>query len=349
MTEYTFPLISVIILNYNGFPWLNRCVGSLHTQTIFPNIEIIIVDNRSNDGSDRLAEELMAGIPNGRFIQNGSNLGFSEGNNRAVAMARGEYLFFLNNDAWVEPNALEVLAHECANSNADAAGPLILNYDDNSFQSSGAQGFDFFGLPSGRREITQVGPLLMPEGCAYFVRRSAFEKVGRFDSKLFMYAEEYDLSWKLWIAGYKIISVPKAKIHHRGAANVNPAGGEKMIELRTSDTKRYYTNRNTLLVLLKNAQHVLLPLVLLQLLLLLAEALVSLLLIRRWSFIQKAYWEAISDCAKMRSYIFKERSSVRAFRKITDFQMLRFMSAKLNRIEEIKRIIRFGPPKVIRK
>lgn len=349
MTDNPFPLISVIILNYNGLPWLERCLDSLKNQTINERIEIIVTDNLSTDGSDRLAEALIEKIPNGRFIQNGANLGFCEGNNRGAAFAKGKYLFFLNNDAWLEQDTLELLAAECEKRGAAAAGPLILNYDDNSFQSSGAEGFDIFGLPSGRRQVSSIKPLLMPEGCAYFVTRNAFETIGRFDSEFFMYADEYDLSWRLWICGYSIISVPVARVHHRGAANVNPAGGEKVVETRTSDTKRYYANRNCLLVLLKNAEHLLLSFVLLQFFLLVLEALVSMVLVRRWSYIRRAYIQAVSDCFKMRRHLFLERKALAELRKVGDFRMLQFLRIRLNRFDEFKRILAFGLPKVVEK
>jgi hypothetical protein len=315
-------------------------------QTISSQIEVIVADNLSTDGSDRLAQEVIADLPNGRFIQNGRNLGFCEGNNRGAAVAKGEFLFFLNNDAWLERDTLEILYQKCKTYAAQAAGPRVLNYDDSSFQSGGAEGFDLFGLPSGRREIRSVRSLMMPEGCAYFVQRSAFEKVGKFDAELFMYADEYDLSWKLWLAGYKIISLPDAKVHHRGAANVNPAGGEKVIEVRTSDTKRYLTNRNCLLVLLKNCQHVLLTLVFIQILLLLVEALVSLVLVRRWSFIRRAYIEAFLDCFKMRGHVRQERKAIAKMRRRSDVWMLRFINLRLNRLDELKRMLQFGVPKV---
>ena len=126
----------------------------------------------------------------------------------------------------------------------------------------------------------------MPEGCAYLIRRELFQQLGRFDPEFFMFADELDLSWRVWISGQRAIAVPSARLHHRGAAQVNPAGGGSAVEFRTSDTKRFYSNRNGLLVLLKNAHLFLLLLVPLQLGLLAVEALAALLLVRRWSVCQ---------------------------------------------------------------
>ena len=170
------PLISVVILNYNGAKWIERCLLSLRQQTIFSRIEAIVADNRSSDGSDLLAEKLLGEWTNGRFVQNGLNLGFCEGNNRGALPATGQYLFFLNNDTWLEPDCLEVLLHETERMKADAATPLVMNFDDDSFQSLGAAGFDIFGLASSRlqqlhrpREVANAGRLLVPDP-AHLVR-----------------------------------------------------------------------------------------------------------------------------------------------------------------------------------
>jgi N-acetylglucosaminyl-diphospho-decaprenol L-rhamnosyltransferase len=340
------PLLSVVVLNYNGARWLERCLSSLREQTLFPLIEVIVADNLSNDGSDRLAAQLLTDWPNGVFIQHGQNLGYCAGNNRAAEVARGQYLFFLNNDTWLEPACLETLLAEMQRLGASVAAPLVLNYDDDSFQSLGAFGFDIFGLVSTRASSTTPREVLMPEGCAYLIERKLFEQLGGFDPEFFMFADECDLSWRVWIAGHKAFAIPAARLHHRGAAQVNPQGGGKVIESRTSDTKRFYANRNNLLVLLKNAQHILLFSALLQVGLLALEAAVSLVLVRRWRFVQRAYWEAFHDCWRLRRHILAERRRTRAFRKRSDFWMLRFLRLRFNRWDELQRMRHFGLPKV---
>jgi GT2 family glycosyltransferase len=340
------PLVSVIVLNYNGARWLERCLSSLRAQTILHQIEVIVADNVSSDGSDRLGKQLIESLPGGRFMQHGRNLGYCEGNNRAAEAARGEYLLFLNNDTWLEPNCLELLLAEVRRTGAAAAGPLILNYEDDSFQSMGAFGFDVFGLASTRVPCAHTREVLMPEGCAYFIRRDLFQHLGQFDPEFFMFADEFDLSWRVWVSGHRAIAVPSARLHHRGAAQVNPAGGGATVEFRTSDTKRFYTNRNSLLVLLKSARHLLLLLVPLQLCLLGAEALAALLLVRRWSFVSRAYLGAVADCWRLRGHILRERRRVRQFRRRGDLFMLRFLRWRLNRWDELQRVSRHGVPRV---
>ena len=338
--------MSVIVLNYNGTPWLERCLGSLRRQTLFDRIEILVADNASPDRSDQLAAALMQGWPNGRVIRHGENLGYCEGNNRAAAQARGRYLFFLNNDTWLEPDCLEKLMAETARAGAQASMPLVMNYDDESFQSLGASGFDIFGLPSTRCYHSDLRVVLMPEGSAYLIERALFQELGGFDAEFFMYADEYDLSWRVWVSGHKAVSVPAARLHHRGAVAVNPKGGKAVQELRTSDTKRFFANRNGLLLLLKNTQHILLVMVFLQLLLLAIEALVALMIVRRWSFIKRAYWGAVADGWRLRHHIMKERRRLRACRRRSDWRMLRFLRWRFNRLGELAHVKRIGLPRV---
>ena len=339
-------MVSVIVLNYNGARWLERCLNSLRAQTIFDQIEVILADNLSSDGSDQLGKRIVEGWPRGLFMQHGQNLGYCEGNNRAAEAARGQFLLFLNNDTWLEPRCLEQLLAEVQRTGAGAAMPLVLNYEDDAFQSLGAFGFDLFGLASTRAFAAETREVLMPEGCAYLIQRGLFQALGRFDPELFMFADEFDLSWRVWISGHQAVAVPSAKLHHRGAAQVNPAGGGATVEFRTSDTKRFYTNRNSLLVLLKNARLLLLLLVPLQLGLLFIEAIASLALVRRWGFVRRAYWEAVADCWRLRKHILAERRRIRQFRRRGDLWMLRFLRWRFNRLDEIQRLRQFGVPKV---
>jgi N-acetylglucosaminyl-diphospho-decaprenol L-rhamnosyltransferase len=340
---------TIIVLNYNGQQWLEKCLNSIKQQTIFNDLEVIVADNNSPDGSAGLAVELMSGWKNGRVVNNGGNLGFAAGNNIPSEQARGKYLFFLNNDAWLEPHCMENLLSECERNGIEAANPLVLNYADESFQSAGAQGFDCFGLPTARFETSHNREVLMPEGCGYLIQRNLFLSLGGFDPEFFMYAEEYDLSWRLWISGHRAQIVSTARMHHRGAAQVNPTGVEQTLEFRTSDKKRFYANRNCLLTLLKNSQHILFVLLLLQLLLLAVEMVAAMVIVRRWSFVKTAYLDAIRDCWRLRFHVLSQRAHIKKVRKRSDFWMLRFMRLRLNRWDEVLRMVRMGPPKISEK
>jgi GT2 family glycosyltransferase len=345
-SETTQPKISVVILNYNGRRWLPRCFESLERQTIFQDLEIIVVDNASSDGSDVLAGEWAQRIGRGRLVKNNTNLFFCEGNNTGATVATGEFLLFLNFDLWLETDCLEKLYREVKQAGADAATPLVLNYEDDSFQNAGGSGLDLFGLAPSQEPCSQTTELFAACGCSLLVRTAMFRKIGGFPPEFLMYAEETDVCWRVWIAGGRVVTVPAARLHHRGAAVVNPEGQTKIVESRTSETKRYFANRNSILMVMKNAQHILLLLLLSQFALLFVESIVALALVRRWSYVRKSYFGAMKDAIGMMSQVRQWRARIKGFRRRGDFWMLRFIRLRPGRLEDLKRLFAFGMPKV---
>jgi GT2 family glycosyltransferase len=341
------PRISVVVLNYNGQVWLPRCFESLERQTIFRELEIIVTDNASKDGSDVFAQAWLAARQIGKVVQNGINLMYCGANNNGAAAASGEFVLFLNNDTWLEPDCLEKLYNEVVRVGADAATPLVLDYDDDSFQNCGAPGLDWCGLAGSMKRVYETTEVFAACGCSLLVRTEMFWRIGGFAPELLIYADETDISWRVWIAGGKVVTVPSARLHHRGAAVVNPEGNTKTVESRTSETKRFLANRNGILFLRKNSQHVLLLLLIPHLLLLMVEAFVSLVLVRRWSYVRKSYFSAIYDALfGMRSHVRTWRRRIGGFRKRSDFFMLRFLQLHPSRWYEVQRLFRWGAPKV---
>ncbi|HKI68036.1 MAG TPA: glycosyltransferase family 2 protein, partial [Verrucomicrobiae bacterium] len=214
----TQPLVSIIILNYNGVEWLPPCFASIRSQTILEAIETIFVDNNSTDSSATTAKELLAKFPGARVIENAENSGFSEGNNIGARAARGRYLFFLNPDTRLEPDCMEKLLAETEKAKADAATPWVLQYASDEHQDVGFFGFDLLGLPSPSAPVKNTCEIFVASGCAFLINAEVFKKIGGFDREFFMYCEDADLSWRVWIAGGRLIGVPEARMHHRGAA-----------------------------------------------------------------------------------------------------------------------------------
>lgn len=346
MRETDTPLlVSVVIVNYNCKAWVPRCLESIRKQTIYDRIEVIFTDNISRDGSDLQAQELMKDWPHGVFVQTGANLGFGGGANRGAVPARGKFLFFLNPDVWLETDCLEQLVKATESGGHGVAGPVVFNYDDDEVQSKGVSGFDIFGLQVGPYASENLDRLFCPPAF-YFIRRELFNKVGGWDDHYFMYDEEMDLAWRVWISGATMGAAPYAKMHHRGAAVDNPKGGDRMVELRSSDTKRFCTLRNHLLTLLKSTQHLLLLLVLTSIALTLLEGLAGAIWLRRWSFFSNTSWRALVSCWQMRGHWMAERRRINGFRKRGDFWIIRFLSWRMNRWHEIRQIMKFGMPKM---
>ena len=138
------------------------------------------------------------------------------------------------------------------------------------------------------------------------------------------------------IAGERVITVPQAKLYHWGAGASVPFGEPKPPPFQVSTFSRFHTNRNTLLVLLKNAQHLLLVLVVTHLLSMFAEALFLLVITRNLSLVREAYWGAVKACVKKWPHIRAERRRIAAFRRRGDFWMLRFL--KVYRSEKVEQL-----------
>jgi GT2 family glycosyltransferase len=341
------PEISLVILNYNGAQWLDRCLESLCKQTAVDRLEVIITDNGSTDASRETCERFRARLPSLRFINNGRNLWYCEANNIGVANARAPLIFILNNDLWLEPSCVEILLQAAAKRpDVQLFSPRVVNYDDDVFQGFGARGIDWFGLCSSTPDHCEPRELFSGFGCAFVIRRDFFLKVGGYPAELLIYGDELDLGWRVIAAGGMILSTPAANVHHRGAAVANPAGGTKQVELRTNDFKRFLSVRNGILLLLKNCQHVLLLLLIPHLMMLICEAAVFLILTRNWRFVRKSYIRGIFEAFRMFRHVLEWRKKIRSFRQRGDFWMLRFIHLQPGRWVEVKQLFHLGVPKV---
>src|SRR3989338_91510 len=211
------PLVSIIILNFNGGELLLNFVRSLYN-TDYNNFEIIVVDNKSSDNSHIKCKEKFEKI---RLIINQKNFGYCEGNNIGIRNAKGDFIVILNPDTEVEPAWLKdlILAYE---KNGDGLyQPKILSlYDKNVLQSTGNMlhlfGFGFARdkgiIDNNRRNIIeQIG---YASGTCLFTSSKIMNKIGLFDSFLFLYHDDLDLGWKAAQIGIKSYYVPFSVVYH---------------------------------------------------------------------------------------------------------------------------------------
>jgi GT2 family glycosyltransferase len=189
-------------------------------------------------------------------------------------------------------------------------------------------------------------PFPISTGSFSFIRTDEFRRLGMYDETTFMYSEEFDLCWRILLSGGKIIRVPTARIHHRGEVAVNPAGGTKRVEFRTSERKRFYANRNHLLMLLKYPQHILFAMFCANVALQFVEAIFWLVTQRRWSLVRESFFRPLAECWRLRGHVATKRREMRAFRRHGDFWMLRHLSCRFGRWPEVRRIMKLGLPKV---
>ncbi|MEO7299886.1 MAG: glycosyltransferase family 2 protein [Verrucomicrobiota bacterium] len=229
--------ISVVILSWNDFSYLEECLESLKESASTRSLEIIVVDNGSTDGT---SEKVEAKFPHVRLIRNGRNLGFPGGNNVGVNAARGKYICLLNSDIKVLGPCLERLTHYM-DQHADIGmiGPRILNRD-GTHQSSCRRFpslWNNFCAATGLASLSENSRLFSGEhmlffkgdrlidvdvlvGCFWLVRREAISKFGLLDEGFFMYAEDVDWCRRCWKAGWRVVFYPGAEsIHYRGGSS----------------------------------------------------------------------------------------------------------------------------------
>jgi GT2 family glycosyltransferase len=239
-----FPLLSVIIPNWNGARHLPTCLGSLRRQT-YPHLEVILVDNASSDESVALVER---DYPEVVLVQLDENLGLTGGINRGVHTARGEIIAPLNNDTEVAPGWAEALVTALLDhpeAGMSASKMLLFDRRDTLHSAGDAYGVD--GIPVNRGVWQKdEGQFNDDEyiwgGCggAVAYRRAMLDDISLLDEDLFMYCEDVDLNWRAQLAGYKCVFAPQAIVYHHLSAT---GGGE---------IASFYTGRNTLWVLAKN-------------------------------------------------------------------------------------------------
>ena len=231
------PLVSVIIVNYNGRKYLQPCFDSLFSG-IYRDIEIIFVDNGSGDGS---LEFVTKNYPQIKVINNRANLGLAIASNRGAQAAKGEYLFFLNNDIIADPRLIaELTAAAAKYSKAAAFACKNMTYDGSHEVSLGLS-CDVFGFP-----YENAGPIFYADA-GIFVRCKAFVEINGFDEKMFLYGEDRDFCWRLFLRGYDIVGVPEAVFYHDSFCTRVSSS-----KYTSSIMKRYLGEYNLLRSMLKN-------------------------------------------------------------------------------------------------
>ncbi|WP_231427184.1 glycosyltransferase family 2 protein [Pedobacter sp. Leaf250] len=224
--------VSIIIVNYNTTALTLQCVNSIIEHTKNLDYEIIVVDNAS---MDKTIYGLKQKFPDVHLLLNKNNEGFGRANNLAMEMAKGEFVFLLNSDAYLISNAVEQFLIFMRNPNHQkygVCGGELLTGDDRETVSFGNFPnlfgiFSMFGLYLFFREKYQQKYLLgvvnyndhikevdFISGAAMFIRKSAIELVGPFDPDFFLYFEETELSFRIAKTGLKSIILPYIKIIH---------------------------------------------------------------------------------------------------------------------------------------
>lgn len=281
------PLISIIVLNYNGKRFNEVCLNSIVRQ--ITTEEVIFADNASTDESLMAARRTFEQSAI-RWVQNGGNLGYAGGNNRAAAVATGKFLLFLNNDIELAEDGLRCLT-ECLCNNPDliAAQCALLDYTNRDRLETAGVDVDVFGLCYGRNvgerwsDAGNLETIFSAVGAAFVVRADWFRKLGGFDESYFLTYEETDLCWRIWRAGGSVVYLPKVRVYHIGSGTRSKASYQT-----------YLFVRNRIWTLKKNVDPGLLPIALVGNIVSMA-AMAALYMMRRGAALPKAIFKGVID------------------------------------------------------
>ena len=249
----TYPLVYIIILNWNGLQDTIECLDSV-IKLNYSNFRLVVVDNNSTDGSTNI---ISRNYPKVIVIKNEENLGYAKGNNVGIRYAlenNADYLWVLNNDTLVEQNALLNMVIEAeANPHTGIIGSKIyylnsakriwfagamINWSRGISNHIGMNETDV-GQYDYVKEIDRVA------GCSMLVKREVCNRVGLFDENLFLYVEEVDWCVRARRAGFKCLFVPSSIVYHRGLASISLIGAY-------SKVFNYYNTRNFLYLIQKS-------------------------------------------------------------------------------------------------
>lgn len=231
------PVVSIIVVSYNVRDLLLAALSSIRDQAGPVEVETIVVDNASTDGTVRAVS---AAFPEVAVVELLENRGFGAANNVGLRRARGRYILFLNPDAALRPDALPILVRYLDDHPDVGVVAPRLRYPDGSIQPSRRR-FPtvatllvestvpqrwWSGWPANQRYFL-AGTAEEDEqdvdwvvGAAFLARRNALDPIGGFDERFFMYSEELDLCRRIRSRGWRIGYCPNAEVvHHEGRSS----------------------------------------------------------------------------------------------------------------------------------
>jgi len=250
------PKISIIIVNWNGKKFIRQCLSSVFSSN-YPKskLEVIVVDNASTDGSDKIILNEFPGII---LIKNAKNLGYCEANNIGIRSSTGDIIFLLNNDTFIDPDCLIEIVKTMNSSQIGIVGCKLVYMNTSIIQSCGCR--EIFpgywediagGLSSA--EFTYKDPFEVDYvyGAALAVRREVLKKIGLLDPVYWAYVEDVDLCYRARKSGFKVVTAPKAVVYHYGSASWTGRLFKQYLLMYRNKALFIYKNRQNLTYLLE--------------------------------------------------------------------------------------------------
>lgn len=243
------PKITVVIPNYNGIEYIEPCLLTILAQTMAEEIETIVVDNASTDGSSELVRD---NYPWVRHVQLDKNYGFSRAVNEGIKRAKAPFILLLNNDVKIEPDVAENM-YETINRAEDifSVASRMLQMKNKELIDGAGDLYSAFGWAYARGKGMKADTAKYQKESEVFAacagaalyRKSILDEIGYFDEYHFAYLEDVDMGYRARIMGYRNVYCPKAVVYHVGSGS---SGG------RYNDFKVRLSSRNNVYLVFKN-------------------------------------------------------------------------------------------------
>lgn len=217
------PFISIVIANYNGENYLITCLTSLLKSSV-SDFEVIIIDNNSTDKSLKIISEFQKKDSRIKILKNEVNIGVPASRNRAISHCKGEIIILLDNDTEVKRNSIkELIKPLLKNKDIGATQALLIDFENRKLiQMAGGhlipQAIWLWGFYE-RQEYQKIKPKLgqnniIAISAAIAVKKEVMDKINGYDPLLQNYTDDLDFSWRIWIAGYRVVLADKSIIYH---------------------------------------------------------------------------------------------------------------------------------------
>lgn len=250
------PVLSVIIVTWNAKRYALECLESLHAHRSGLEVEVIVVDNASSDGT---LQAIRSQFPGVKLIENESNFGFARANNIGIAVSRGKYVCLVNSDVLIPPGCFDNIV-EFMERNPDIGllGPKMLSpgggigasvmrlptvwntlccafgFHTIFPRSKLLGGFEMKGYPYDAIDDVEV-----LTGWFWVVPRVALTQVGGLDEQFFIYGEDIDWCHRFRAAGWRVVFYPAAEALHYGAASSAEAPTRFYVEMRRANLQYF--------------------------------------------------------------------------------------------------------------
>ncbi len=217
------PFISIVIANYNGRAYLRTCLTALLRSSI-TKYEIIVIDNNSTDESAEIVKEFIVRDPRISLLRNKVNIGVPASRNRAIKSCKGDIVILLDNDTQVKPDSLKQLIEPLLeDKEVGAAQALLIDFENRDLiQMAGGHLIPqaiwlmgFYERSKFKEVRSELGlSNIIAISAALAVKKEVLDKIGGYDALLYNYTDDLDLSWRIWIAGYRVVLANKAIVFH---------------------------------------------------------------------------------------------------------------------------------------